>query len=171
MSGSCVRSGVTRPAERLRMARHKCNVARSSSREYSTALHPCCMPLPWMLQRDRSYGASIHRRILAIYPIPTGALPTGKLATPTSAGSGGGDSQRILYTTGSYLHAINARTGKPVKSFGRKGRVDLREGLPQQFADAEVIATTPGSVYREPVDYRIACVGIQGRRTGAYQGI
>lgn len=58
------------------------------------------------------------------------------------------NSQRILYTAGSYLYAISARSGQLIQSFGRKGRVDLREGLPEQFADAAVIATTPGSVYR-----------------------
>ena len=56
--------------------------------------------------------------------------------------------QRILFTAGSYLYALNARTGRPVASFGDNGKVDLHEGLAPQFADAAVIATTPGSVYQ-----------------------
>ena len=40
----------------------------------------------------------------------------------------GGD-ERILFTAGSWLWAIDARTGAPIRSFGRGGRVDLRTGL------------------------------------------
>jgi quinoprotein glucose dehydrogenase len=58
------------------------------------------------------------------------------------------DRQRILYTAGSFLYAINARTGRLIPSFGNNGKVDLHEGLPERFADAAVIATTPGSVYQ-----------------------
>jgi quinoprotein glucose dehydrogenase len=57
--------------------------------------------------------------------------------------------QRILFTAGSFLFAVNARTGKPIASFGDGGRVDLHQGLPERFADEVVIATTPGSVYRD----------------------
>ena len=41
-----------------------------------------------------------------------------------------GDDQRILYGTGDgYLICLNARTGKPVTTFGRQGRIDLTQGL------------------------------------------
>ncbi|MEZ5503417.1 MAG: PQQ-binding-like beta-propeller repeat protein [Halioglobus sp.] len=56
--------------------------------------------------------------------------------------------QRILYTAGSFLYALNARTGRPIPSFGDAGKVDLHEGLPAHFADAAVVATSPGSVYQ-----------------------
>jgi quinoprotein glucose dehydrogenase len=56
--------------------------------------------------------------------------------------------QRILYTAGSFLYALDARTGKPIASFGDDGKVDLHQGLPERFADEAVVATTPGSVYR-----------------------
>jgi quinoprotein glucose dehydrogenase len=59
------------------------------------------------------------------------------------------DQQRIYYTAGSFLYAVNARTGKPVSAFGDDGKVDLHRGLPAHFADAAVVATTPGSVYRD----------------------
>jgi len=55
--------------------------------------------------------------------------------------------QRILFTAGSYLYALDARTGNSIPSFGINGRVDLHAGLPEQFAEEPVIATTPGSVY------------------------
>ena len=55
--------------------------------------------------------------------------------------------QRILYTAGSHLYALDARSGKPVSSFGNDGKVDLHAGLPERFATAAVVATTPGSVF------------------------
>jgi quinoprotein glucose dehydrogenase len=72
------------------------------------------------------------------------------------------DRQRILYTAGPYLYALNARTGKRVRSFGDDGRVDLRAGLGKRFADALVMATTPGSVYRD--------LYIVGSRVDEYRG-
>lgn len=40
------------------------------------------------------------------------------------------DDQRILFGTGDgYLVCLNARTGKPISTFGRDGRIDLTEGL------------------------------------------
>jgi quinoprotein glucose dehydrogenase len=38
--------------------------------------------------------------------------------------------QRVLFGTGDgYLISLNAKTGKPVESFGNKGRIDLTQGL------------------------------------------
>jgi quinoprotein glucose dehydrogenase len=57
--------------------------------------------------------------------------------------------QRILFTAGSFLYALDARTGDLVPSFGNAGKVDLHAGLPERFADEAVVATTPGSIYRD----------------------
>ena len=44
----------------------------------------------------------------------------------------GGTEERIYWGTGDgYLIAVDAKTGKPVDSFGVHGRVDLMEGLPR----------------------------------------
>ena len=43
---------------------------------------------------------------------------------------------------------LDARTGTPVASFGRDGRVDLREGLGRDPATQSVLLTTPGVVYK-----------------------
>jgi quinoprotein glucose dehydrogenase len=41
-----------------------------------------------------------------------------------------GDDQRILFGTGDgYLIALNAKTGKPISTFGQQGRIDLTQGL------------------------------------------
>jgi quinoprotein glucose dehydrogenase len=60
-----------------------------------------------------------------------------------------GNDRRILFVASSYLHAINAADGTPVKSFGRDGKIDLREGLDRDVFYMAVSATTPGIVYRD----------------------
>jgi quinoprotein glucose dehydrogenase len=60
-----------------------------------------------------------------------------------------GDDERILFTAGAWLFAVDARTGRPIRSFGRDGRVDLREGLGPDPARDWVVATTPGTVWRD----------------------
>ncbi|MFK7730372.1 MAG: PQQ-binding-like beta-propeller repeat protein, partial [Pseudomonadales bacterium] len=57
------------------------------------------------------------------------------------------DDQRILFTAGSSLYAVDARTGKPVESFGNGGKTDLRTGLPDWASDLDVVATTPGTIF------------------------
>jgi quinoprotein glucose dehydrogenase len=61
--------------------------------------------------------------------------------------------QRILYTAGSGLYAINANTGDLIKEFGNQGIVDLHEGLSHDSLGHEVTnlsvrATSPGIVYK-----------------------
>ncbi len=62
----------------------------------------------------------------------------------------GGDS-RILFSAGSWLYALHAKTGKLVSSFGDSGRVSLKAGLGDLSKDKFVIASTPGAVYRNSI--------------------
>ncbi|MCY4158681.1 MAG: PQQ-binding-like beta-propeller repeat protein, partial [Bacteroidetes bacterium] len=55
---------------------------------------------------------------------------------------------RILYSAGSKLFALNARTGKLIQSFGEGGVVDLREGLGRDVNDLSVSARTPGIIFK-----------------------
>jgi quinoprotein glucose dehydrogenase len=63
-----------------------------------------------------------------------------------------GDDKRILYSAGSTLYALDARTGKPEPGFGNKGKVDLHEGLgaglDHDVSNLSVTATTPGVIYK-----------------------
>lgn len=44
--------------------------------------------------------------------------------------------QRIIYATGDgFLIALNAKTGKPISNFGKKGKVDLLKGLSKDGSD------------------------------------
>lgn len=58
--------------------------------------------------------------------------------------------RRLLFAANHYLRAIDARTGKPIPSFGVNGRVNLKEGLgrdPATFKLAQ--STTPGRVFED----------------------
>lgn len=59
--------------------------------------------------------------------------------------------ERIFFGAGPYLHAIDARTGRPIESFGDDGRIDLREGLDRDLGDdlMGVVANTPGTIFED----------------------
>lgn len=59
-----------------------------------------------------------------------------------------GEDKRILFTGGDNLFALDARTGKPVASFGQNGRVSMNVGLRDDPATISVIPTSPGIVYK-----------------------
>ena len=40
-----------------------------------------------------------------------------------------GDDRRVYAAVDQYLYALDARTGKPIATFGDDGRIDLREDL------------------------------------------
>lgn len=60
-----------------------------------------------------------------------------------------GKDQRILYTNGEWLYALEASTGKSIPSFGDKGRTSLKTGLGPTAKDKSVISNTPGTVYED----------------------
>lgn len=87
---------------------------------------------------------------------------TGKLLWKFDSGLSGGQAVRGLtyWTDGkdsrifagilSYVYALDAETGQPVKSFGSDGRIDLREGLGREPADRQsVFLSSPGIIYKD----------------------
>lgn len=56
---------------------------------------------------------------------------------------------RILFTTGHYLMALDARSGKLVEGFGEGGLVDLRENLGRDVASVSVNAPSPGVLFED----------------------
>src|SRR5580693_3988455 len=60
-----------------------------------------------------------------------------------------GKDQRILFVSRHWLYALDARTGSLVPSFGKSGRVDLREGLGRDPREISISATSPGIIYRD----------------------
>ncbi len=61
----------------------------------------------------------------------------------------GAAGRRILFTTGHYLTALDASTGKPVDAFGDHGRVDLREGLGRDPRQISINAPSPGVIFED----------------------
>ena len=59
-----------------------------------------------------------------------------------------GSEERILYTVGPNLWALDANTGNPIHSFGNQGKVDLHTGLPVAAKNKFIISNTPGSIYQ-----------------------
>lgn len=61
----------------------------------------------------------------------------------------GKDDKRIFFVAGSYIHSIDAATGKLVTSFGNQGKVDLHDGLGRDVRELYVTATSPGIIYKD----------------------
>ena len=59
-----------------------------------------------------------------------------------------GDDKRILTSLGEYLYCLDAKTGKPVTTFGNHGKVSLKEGLGERAANLMVLSNTPGVIYK-----------------------
>jgi quinoprotein glucose dehydrogenase len=59
-----------------------------------------------------------------------------------------GNDQRIFFTAGDQLFAVNALTGKLIKNFGDSGKVNLHEGLGSAASNLFVVATSPGMIYQ-----------------------
>ena len=56
--------------------------------------------------------------------------------------------RRLLFASNHLLRAIDARTGKPIASFGNDGSVDLKEGLGRDPKTLALVqSTTPGRVF------------------------
>jgi len=60
-----------------------------------------------------------------------------------------GEDERILFVANHFLYSLDARTGKPVRTFGQDGRVDLRLGLGRPPETVAITATSPGVVYQD----------------------
>jgi len=54
---------------------------------------------------------------------------------------------RVLVVARSFLWALDRATGRPILSFGREGRIDLREGLGRPAERLSVSASSPGVVF------------------------
>ncbi|MDP4283238.1 MAG: PQQ-binding-like beta-propeller repeat protein [Bacteroidota bacterium] len=61
----------------------------------------------------------------------------------------GESDQRIFYSASSLLYCINAITGKPVRSFGDSGKIDLHNDLGRDVKDLYIASTTPGIIYKD----------------------
>ncbi|MEY4707961.1 MAG: hypothetical protein RJB58_1684 [Pseudomonadota bacterium] len=62
-----------------------------------------------------------------------------------------GGEKRLFASVMHYLYALDPATGKPLESFGDKGRIDLRQNLSRDSAGLYVSLTTPGVTYKDTI--------------------
>jgi quinoprotein glucose dehydrogenase len=62
-----------------------------------------------------------------------------------------GDDKRIMCTYDQWLYALDAKTGKPIKSFGADGRISLKSGLgkPEALENKYLMSRTPGTIFED----------------------
>lgn len=61
----------------------------------------------------------------------------------------GSRDRRILFSTGHYLMALDANDGRLIESFGKDGRVDLRQGLGRDAETLSINAPSPGVIFED----------------------
>lgn len=62
--------------------------------------------------------------------------------------SSDGSDRRLFYAENNLLHALNARTGELIRTFGRDGNVDLRQGLGRDPNGVVIVqSNSPGKVF------------------------
>jgi len=59
----------------------------------------------------------------------------------------GGRERRVIFSSQNMLQELDAQTGEPVASFGKNGRVDLREGLDRDPVTINQQSRLPGRVF------------------------
>jgi quinoprotein glucose dehydrogenase len=57
--------------------------------------------------------------------------------------------KRILVGVMNFLYALDASTGRPIATFGKDGRINLREDLGRDPETQSVVLTSPGIVYKD----------------------
>ena len=60
-----------------------------------------------------------------------------------------GQDRRVFAAVGNFIYGLNAATGKPIPSFGKDGRIDLRENLGRDTETQGVRLTSPGVIYKD----------------------
>lgn len=59
-----------------------------------------------------------------------------------------GTEERLFYPVGAYIHALDAKTGLSIPSFGSNGVIDLHKGLDREVDNLYVGSSSPGIVYK-----------------------
>lgn len=61
----------------------------------------------------------------------------------------GTDENRLFYTAGPSLYAVNPETGQLISSFGDQGKVGLHKGLDREIEGLFIVSNTPGIIYQD----------------------
>jgi quinoprotein glucose dehydrogenase len=60
-----------------------------------------------------------------------------------------GSDRRIIVGVMNFVYELNADSGQPIRTFGDRGRIDLRENLGRDPATASIALTSPALVYKD----------------------
>jgi quinoprotein glucose dehydrogenase len=60
-----------------------------------------------------------------------------------------GEEKRLLAGVANYVYALNPKTGEVVPSFGKAGRIDLRENSRGAPSELSISTTSPGAIYKD----------------------
>ncbi len=60
-----------------------------------------------------------------------------------------GAENRLFAGVANFLYALDPRDGKPIRSFGEDGRIDLRKNLRGDYREQSIALTTPGIIYKD----------------------
>ena len=101
------------------------------------------------------YGLTPSQKVFAL-DAATGKLlwkfDSGVLGTQPNRGLAywaEGEDRRILVGVMNFVYALDAVKGTPIASFGKDGRIDLREGLGGDPSSQSVALTSPGVIYKD----------------------
>jgi quinoprotein glucose dehydrogenase len=101
------------------------------------------------------YAYTPHQKVIAL------SGTTGKLRWSFDSGVGGtrperslsywtdGHDRRILAGIDHFVYELDAATGKPISTFGDKGRIDLRNDLGRDPSKQSISITSPGAIYKD----------------------
>ncbi|MFN0172250.1 MAG: PQQ-binding-like beta-propeller repeat protein [Bryobacteraceae bacterium] len=98
--------------------------------------------------RVLALDAATGRQIWAFNPHPDLAKAGRGRNRGVAFWTSGGES-RVFVSVRSYLYALDAKTGRPIPSFGDGGKVDLREGLGRDPRTLNVTSSSPGIVFED----------------------
>ncbi|HEY1053660.1 MAG TPA: PQQ-binding-like beta-propeller repeat protein, partial [Emticicia sp.] len=59
-----------------------------------------------------------------------------------------GNEARIFFAYGAFMYALNAKDGQPIESFGKNGKINLKDGITRPGADDYVVANTPPTIFK-----------------------
>lgn len=62
-----------------------------------------------------------------------------------------GEAERILYTSGSFLNAVDIKTGKPATAFGDSGRVSMNDSLVKPAAEMNLMSPAAPVIFNNLV--------------------
>lgn len=107
-----------------------------------------------LIVKGELYGLTPSQKVFALN------AATGKLQWKFDAGIQGtqpdrglaywasGSDRRIFVGIMNFVYALNAATGKPILTFGKRGRIDLRENLGRDPSSVMIALTSPGIIYK-----------------------